>query len=145
MTTLTILADSSNNTRAFHLANTLNSKTFWLCHNVWLIFMRRVRCEQDAFLRDFCKGITFLVIGIAKSRKNTSIATPYYPTTKIKWMRRVRCEQDAFLRDFCKGITLSVIGIAKSRKNTSIAKYITLRISVTSWDIAINLNQTEGV
>ena len=51
-------------------------------------------------------------------------------------MRRVRCEQDAFLRDFCKGITLLVIGIAKSRKNTSIAKYITLRISVTSWDIA---------
>ena len=37
-------------------------------------FMRRIRCKQDGFLWDFCKGITLLVIGIAKSLKKTSIA-----------------------------------------------------------------------
>ena len=47
--------------------------------------MKRVRYKQDAFLRDFYKGITLLVIGIVKNRKNTSIAK--YITLRISVTR----------------------------------------------------------
>ena len=47
--------------------------------------MKRVRCKQDAFLRDFYKEITLLVIGIVKSRKNTNIAK--YITLRISVTR----------------------------------------------------------
>ncbi|MBR2448746.1 MAG: hypothetical protein IKB30_01350 [Clostridia bacterium] len=37
-------------------------------------FLKGLDASKTGFLRDFCKGITLLVIGIAKSRKKTSIA-----------------------------------------------------------------------
>ena len=84
-------------------------------------FMKRVRCEQDAFLRDFYKGITLLVIGIVKSRKNTSIAK--YITLRISV---TRCDVAFYnwFADFSENGALHVAYAISRRRFLFVAKII---------------------